>query len=637
VTEPFRLAPAAGVVLQDGRTVALARDAWLKFCDPSPFKNARFVEIVYRASLFDEPIRPVLRFVSARGQAERVLPGPVAGAGLWRGAVPRGVEAVFISPCARAGRFDFRVESVRRLSHFDMAALVWRRRREKLWSIALASAFGYLAEAERAMDWAIGGEPPENFDGWRARRARALDLEGMDAPRRDWSDGPRFLVLIEKDDAEPQALARTKASLESQAYRSFAVAACGRADRPLLAQVDFICRLRAGDELAPHALALVAEEAARSENVKLYYADEVLRAQGREQPLFKPGWSPIFARARPYLGRAVFVQPELLGGNAPDAAGFHRAALAAAPAEVRPLRRLLLTRAEDDEEARLARESPASAPKGAPLASVIVLTRDRGALLKACLDSLLARSTYPNFELVIVDNGTTEGAALEILRVASCDPRVRVLERPEPFNFAGFNNDAARAARGDVLVFLNNDTEVLAPDWLERLCAGALDPTVGAVGGLLLFPDGQVQHSGVVVGLGEEAGHFEALLPPDAPSWLGRNLLPHETSAVTGACLAVERRKFEAVGGFDAESFPVESNDVDLCLRLAARGWPALYLPAARLLHRESASRGGARTRPMSVYAREREEFRRRWSEIIRDDPYFHPGLSLYSRRFALG
>jgi O-antigen biosynthesis protein len=634
MTEGFSLRPAGGVVPGSGGLVAVSNDAWLEFADPSPFTRARFVEIVYRAGLYDDPVRPELKFITAKGETLRILPGPVAGAGLWRGAVPQGVERVFISPCAREGRFDFIVESVRALSHLDMAALVWRRRRAKLWSIALASAFGYFAEAERAMDWAIGGEPLENFEGWRARRLRALDLAGLDAPRSDWSAGPAFLILIELGDKPRLALERTLASLEAQAYRKFKISEIepGRPP-PSLAGIDFVCRLRTGDELAPYALALIAEEAARSQAIKFFYADETILGPEGARACFKPAWSPRFEQARPYLGRALFLSAQSIGAENLNAEGFRAAALRAGAGEIAHLRRSLLTRAEEQPP-----QPPPTARWGrGPSVSIIMLTRDRADLLKPCVETLLGRSTHQNYELIIVDNGTTDVKALAVLRAAAKDSRVRLLSRPEPFNFAAFNNEAARDAKGEVLVFLNNDTEILTPDWLEQMSLAAAEPDVGAVGALLLFPDGRIQHSGVVVGLGEEAGHFEALRPPEAPSWLSRNLFPRETAAVTGACLAVERRKFEAVHGFDAESFPIESNDIDLCLRLLARGWPGLYLPSVRLIHKESASRGGAKMRPMSVYARERERFQERWGHIIRDDPYFHPGLSLYSRQTALG
>ena len=264
-------------------------------------------------------------------------------------------------------------------------------------------------------------------------------------------------------------------------------------------------------------------------------------------------------------------------------------------------------------------------------------TRDRADLLGPCVDSVLRLSTHQRFELLIIDNGSRQSKALNILDQAARDSRVKVLRRPGPFNFAALNNEAARLGSGDVLMFLNNDTVIVTPDWLEQICRHARREDVGAVGCLLLYPNGLVQHAGVVVGLGQDAGHFEALQSPDAPSWLEGTRSLREVSAVTAACLGVERSKFFAVGGFDEEHLPIEFNDIDLCLRLAERGWSACYTPDARLIHKESATRGGAGARPLSVYAKERDYFRARWRAVIRDDPYFHPGFSLYSRKAALG
>ena len=198
-------------------------------------------------------------------------------------------------------------------------------------------------------------------------------------------------------------------------------------------------------------------------------------------------------------------------------------------------------------------------------------------------------------------------------------------------------NEAARASNGDVLVFLNDDTEIRSDDWLDRLGANAMEPSVGAVGAKLTYPDGRIQHVGVLVGMGESAGHFGALAPGDDPGWANRNLVTHEVTAVTGACLAVARRKFEAVGGFDATHLPIELSDIDLCLKLNERGWQTIVDPSVHIMHEESASRGGATLRRLTVYDRERRIFIERWRHVLRDDPTFHPGLSLYSWQAALG
>ncbi len=390
------LAPLSGVVFERGRAVAIDREPWLKFVDLTPFA-ARFVEIVYRASVYDDPVRPVLKFETAKGVVERLLPGPVAGEGIWRGAVPRKTTSVSICPCARTGRFDFRVERVTALSVRDMARLIWRSRPEKLWSIALALTFGFFAEAERAMNWAIGGEPCDAFASWSAQRKPPLDLYGLDAPRFDWSRGPRFLIFVDAKDASAPALERTRAALAAQIYGSFTAvskapdaAAMGRA----LQDCDFVLCLRAGDALEPHALAAVVEESARAP-AKVIYADETILTQDGPRPELKPDWSPIFEEARSYLGRAVFLRRDCLPSLGQiDAAAFHeaarKAAFAAPLCDVRHLRRSLLTR---DAEPALSAATPV-APAATPSVSVVILTKDRADLLGPCLDSLLRLSTH---------------------------------------------------------------------------------------------------------------------------------------------------------------------------------------------------------------------------------------------------
>jgi GT2 family glycosyltransferase len=166
------------------------------------------------------------------------------------------------------------------------------------------------------------------------------------------------------------------------------------------------------------------------------------------------------------------------------------------------------------------------------------------------------------------------------------------------------------------------------------MSALAMRPDIGAVGAKLLYPDGRLQHGGLALGVGGRAAHYERLLEADDPGYFGRLGVAHEVSAVTGACLAVEARKFHAVGGFDAENLPVDLSDVDLCLRLAERGWRCVMAPEATLLHRESASRGeGGGSRR---YGAEIAWFRRRWAHQIGDDPYFHPSLSLDATHPAL-
>jgi GT2 family glycosyltransferase len=225
-------------------------------------------------------------------------------------------------------------------------------------------------------------------------------------------------------------------------------------------------------------------------------------------------------------------------------------------------------------------------------------------------------------ELVLVDNGTTDPETRTLVERLSADADVRVLRDDRPFNWAELNNAGAQVAAGEILLFLNNDVEARRPGWLAPLCAQALRPDVAAVGARLLYPDGRLQHCGIVIGLSGAAGHPLVGLPGEAPGYLGMAIARRECSAVTGACLATRRAVFDELGGFD-ESLGVDLNDVDYCLRAGTRGYRTLYEPRAELVHHESPSRGTAGGVGDVV------RFVERWKGYIREgDRFFNPHLT---------
>ena len=269
-----------------------------------------------------------------------------------------------------------------------------------------------------------------------------------------------------------------------------------------------------------------------------------------------------------------------------------------------------------------------------PKVSVIVPTRNRLDLLRTCLEGVES-TDYPNLEVIVVDNGSDDPATLKYL--LNLDPaRYRVLRVPGPFNFSELNNRAVQMAAGELLCLLNNDIEVLEPDWLAIMARQALRPDVGAVGARLLYPDGRIQHAGVVMGICGGAAHAHRLLQPDEEGYFRRHALPQFVSAVTAACLVVRRKKFEAVGKLDEQNFAVAFNDVDLCMRLNAQGWQSLYEPRATLIHHESVSRGLDRD-PTGAerFAREFEALNKAWCTATLVDSYHHPAFSRFSERFV--
>ncbi|MFT8244256.1 glycosyltransferase family 2 protein [Roseomonas sp. BN140053] len=432
---------------------------------------------------------------------------------------------------------------------------------------------------------------------------------------------------------------------------------------------ELCCLLQAGDRLAPTALHEVVAELAAHPAVQLLFTDEdVLEGEERRAPRFKPGFSPDALLAGDAIGQLAVFRAGLLrdlGGPRAEAAPreFYdltlRAAALAGPGGLRHLPAVLCHRAAPGRDWPAPpdappREAPGLAvmlpgpplateagigalpwpharfrlPEPPPTVSVIIPTKDRPELLAACTAGLLERTDYPALELLVVDNGSTDPAARELLARLEARPGVRVLRRPGPFNFAALNNAAATEAGGEVLLLLNNDTEVLHPDWLREMASHALRPDVGAVGAKLLYPDGTVQHAGILLGPEGAATHVGRGAAAAAPGYDGQLACTRDLSAVTGACLALRRDVFRAVGGMD-ERLAVTWNDVDLCLRVRAAGLRVVWTPHAALLHRESVSRGleAANREKQERFRAEQALVRERWGEALDRDPFLNPNL----------
>ena len=277
-------------------------------------------------------------------------------------------------------------------------------------------------------------------------------------------------------------------------------------------------------------------------------------------------------------------------------------------------------------------------PAEAPKASIIIPTRNAHQLVEQCLYSIFAGTDYPDFEVILVDNGSDDPAALAAFeRAREKYALLRYVRDEGAFNFARLCNLGVAEARGDFVCLLNNDIEVESADWLEELVAVANQPAVGAVGCKLLYPDGGIQHAGIVLGVGGWAGHAHKGFSADHPGYVGRAALLSSFSAVTGACMMVQKERFLAVGGFDEQAFGVACNDVDLCLRLRERGWKSVYVPWAVLYHHESATRGYEDTPEKK--ARFQSEVARiweRWGPLMADDPAYNPNLTLMFEDFSL-
>jgi GT2 family glycosyltransferase len=257
-------------------------------------------------------------------------------------------------------------------------------------------------------------------------------------------------------------------------------------------------------------------------------------------------------------------------------------------------------------------------------------------MVQRCVDTVLAKTDYRRYEIIIVDNQSTDPATLQWLEDTAKQGKARVLRYDKPFNYSAINNFAAGEARGSILCLLNNDVEPISPEWLSELVSHAVRPEIGVVGGRLLYPDGSVQHAGVASGVLRVAAHLFRGIPRDAPGYFGQAHLLRASTIVTGACLVVRRSVFEEVGGLDERDLAVAFNDVDLCLKIQQRGYRNLFTPWAELYHCESYSRGDDMTATnRSRFNREIKVILDRYPDIA-SDPFYNPNLSLESDQMDL-
>lgn len=268
-------------------------------------------------------------------------------------------------------------------------------------------------------------------------------------------------------------------------------------------------------------------------------------------------------------------------------------------------------------------------PTTLPRVSLIVPTRDQVGLLRTCIEGLLNNTDYPDLEIIVVDNQSSDPKTLAYLADLPT-LGVKVLAHPHPFNYSAINNRAVIHATGDLIGLVNNDIEIIESGWLKEMVSQLLRPAVGAVGAKLLWPNRMVQHGGVVVGVNGLAAHTGNTLEQHDPGYLGLNQITRRQSAVTAACLLLRKSVFNEVNGLDEHAFPVAFNDVDLCLRIQQLGFNLIWTPFAQLIHAESASRGKDQIPEKRARAlREQQGFIKRWSLTGHSDPCYHPALSL--------
>ena len=494
----------------------------------------------------------------------------------------------------------------------------------------------------------------------------------------DASTDPRIRELLE---SAARADSRIKIAFRA---RNGHISACSNSALEL-ATGEWCALLDHDDALAENALALVAYEINEHPGAGLIYSDEdKIDAHGeRSNPFFKTDWNPELFLGQNYINHLGVYRTDLLrtiGGFREGLEGSQDYDLALrcierlAPEQIRHVPRILYhwrtaegslagvvdakPYARDAARRALADHLHRSEIMGRveacpenneshrviyeiigeqPLVSVIILTRDRVAFLERCVTSLRERTDYGRLEIIVMDNGSVEPETHEFFRAAGGDGRLRILSDKGVFNFSRLNNFAAREARGEILAFLNNDIEADDAGWLREMVSHTVRPAVGAVGARLWYPDGTLQHGGVVLGLGGVASHAHHRVPRGHPGYYNRALLQGNYSAVTGACMLVRKPLFAELGGFNETDLAINFNDIDFCLRLRRRGLQIVWTPYANLIHHESATRGHHRSgEEQAQFAREAGYMQRTWGAELMADPFYNPNLSLNLPGFHL-
>ncbi|MGH8782880.1 glycosyltransferase [Paraburkholderia sp.] len=449
-----------------------------------------------------------------------------------------------------------------------------------------------------------------------------------------------------------------------------------------LAVGDWVALLDHDDLLPEHALYCVANAIVANPSVRMIYSDEdKIDASGRRHdPYFKCDWNlDLFYSQNFFSHLGVYHKPLLdtVGGFRIGVEGsqdydlvlrciehvgvdaihhiprvlYHwrvHAESTAAGANAKPYAALAGERAlsehfarqgaaGDIEWIRIGYRARYSLPATLPLVSLIIPTRNGLNLIRRCIDSIVGKTTYANYEIIVVDNGSDDPEALRYFESLGQDVRIRVLRDDGPFNYSALNNSAVSQARGEVVGLINNDIEVISPGWLSEMVSLAIQPGVGAVGAKLFYPDDRLQHGGIVLGVGGVAGHANRLAQRPSYGYFGRTGLIGSYSAVTAACLVVRKSIYLEVSGLNEKDLAIEFNDIDFCLRILEAGYRNVWTPHAELRRHESAMQGyDDNPQKQPRFAAGITYMQRRWGDLLMRDPAYNPNLTLDYEDFSL-
>lgn len=444
-----------------------------------------------------------------------------------------------------------------------------------------------------------------------------------------------------------------------------------------LATGDYCVLMDHDDELRPHSLFEVAKVIIDKPDTLFIYSDEdkIDRDGNRRDPHFKSSWNPDLFYAQNYLNHLTVLKTTRLrdvGGwrvgyegaqdhdlylrylhdlekdqisHIPKILYHWRAVVGSASlsdfeknytydARIKAVsdyfnsvnKDIKVTNSPDGHCCRI--HYPV--PENPPLVSLIIPMRDLAEITEVCINSILEKTDYPHYEILIVNNNSEEEETFAFLSdVKRKSSRVRLIDYDQPFNFSAINNYAVKHAKGEIIGLINNDVEIINDEWLTEMVSHVIRPEIGCVGAKLYYPDDTLQHAGVILGLGGVAGHSHKHAPRSAPGYFRRLRLTQNLSAVTAALLLVRRSTYEEVNGMNEGQLKVAFNDVDLCLKLLNRGYRNLWTPYSEAYHHESRSRGLDDTsEKLGRFHREINHMHQHWGEMLCNDPYYSPNLT---------
>lgn len=441
---------------------------------------------------------------------------------------------------------------------------------------------------------------------------------------------------------------------------------------------QWCCFLNEGDIIREHALYVLSRHAESKPEVFIFYCDhDYVDQVKRHSPWFKPAWNREYYLNFDYISRAVFYRPDWLSEQVigertsyiherlilklglkpeppieriPDVLFSFSRANALHDQGSENGRRIVVSEILHDEGIAHGWKKSVAGKHGAfvyyrspsdkslPAVSLIIPVKDQPKFVKKCLESILGHTEYPEFEVIVVDNGSTDPRTIKYLSSLNAIPACTVLDYNQPFNYSAINNFAARRAKGELIGLVNSDIEVISPGWLKYMASYFWVADIGVVGAKLLYKDKSVQHAGVICGLGNVAGHAHRFFKATATGYMNRLQVPNEYSAVTGACMLTRRSLYETMGGLNSRDLAVAYNDVDYCIRVRKQGYRTVYCPQAELFHFESKTRGPEdSSEKKRRYTREREYMWQKWRLELEDDEFYNPNLSRIREDFSIG